>query len=110
MLNTLSEHLEQRAEVRGGKPCLRGTRLAIADIALLHFQLGQSLEQIAGHYDVSLASLHAAMAYYYDHQDEINAAAAEERELIESLRRNHSSLLQEKIRTEPGSGTDSLLS
>ena len=54
-----------KSGTRGGKPVLARTRIAVADVVLLHLQLGQSLEQVAAGYDLSLAALHAAMAYYY---------------------------------------------
>ncbi len=59
----LEQHLEIDDAIRGGKPCLACTRIAVSDVAMMHLRLGQSLEQIAGHYDVSLAALHAAMTY-----------------------------------------------
>jgi uncharacterized protein (DUF433 family) len=95
----LDRHIDVDAGVRGGKPCIVGTRLAVSDIALLHLRLGQSLEQIAGHYDVPLAALHAAMAYYYDHQAEIDQAMQQQDEAFQALREASRSRLQAKLRT-----------
>lgn len=69
---SLDQHIEASPAVRGGKPCIAGTRISVNDVVLMHLRLGQSLEQIAGHYDLSLSSLHAAMSYYYDHRAEID--------------------------------------
>ena len=41
-------HTEITPEVRGGRPCIVGTRIMVADIVILHLSLGQSLEEIAG--------------------------------------------------------------
>lgn len=41
---------------------------------------------------------YAAMAYYFDHRDEIDRRTAEENELVEVLKQNHPSRLQEKLR------------
>jgi hypothetical protein len=39
-------------------------------------------------YDLPLASVHAAMTYYYDHREEIDRRTAESRTLVEELKRN----------------------
>lgn len=98
----LDQHIELSADIRGGKPCIAGTRIAVSDVVLMHLRLGQSLEQIAGHYDVSLASLHAAMTYYYDHREEIDQAVRDEDAAMQSLREANPSLLQAKLRTQCG--------
>jgi len=41
---------------------------------------------------------HAALAYYWDHREEIERAIAEEHALVEEFRRNHISPLQEKLK------------
>jgi hypothetical protein len=35
---------------------------------------------------ITLAQVHAALAYYYDHRDEIHAAIDEERRFVEELK------------------------
>jgi uncharacterized protein (DUF433 family) len=47
----LDQHIEANPDIRGGKPCIVGTRITVSDVVLMHLRLGQSLEQIAGHYD-----------------------------------------------------------
>ena len=98
----LDRHIEADASVRGGKPCIAGTRIAVSDVVLMHLRLGQSLEQIAGHYDIALAALHAAMTYYYDHQAEIDQAMRKEDATIQAFREANPSLLQAKLRTLSG--------
>ena len=98
----LDRHIEVDAGIRGGKPCIAGTRIAVSDIVLLHLRLAQSLEQIAGHYDVALAALHAAMTYYYDHRVEIDQAMKEEDATLQALCQANPSLLQAKLRTLGG--------
>ena len=98
----LDRHIDSSPNIRGGKPRIAGTRIAVADIALMHLRLGQSLEQIAGHYGVSLAALHAAMTHYYDHQAEIDRAMQEEDATFQALREATPSLLQAKLRALEG--------
>ena len=52
----LDQHIEVNPAVRGGKPCIVGTRVAISDVVLMHLRQGQSLEQLAGHYNLALRS------------------------------------------------------
>ncbi len=98
----LDRHIEVDAGIRGGKPCIIGTRITVSDVTLMHLRLGQSLEQIAGHYDIPLAALHAAMTYYYDHRAEIDQAMQEEDVAIEALRAATPSQLQAKLGTLSG--------
>ena len=92
------QHIDISSDMRSGKPCITGTRIAVEDVAMMHLKLRYSLVEIAGKYDLSLASVYAAMAYYFDHRDEIDRRTAEENELVEVLKQNHPSRLQEKLR------------
>jgi uncharacterized protein (DUF433 family) len=99
---TLDQHIEVATSIRGGKPCIAGTRIAVSDVVLMHLHLGQSLEQIAGHYGISLAALHAAMTYYYDHQAEIDRSMQEEDLTFRTIREATPSLLQAKLKALEG--------
>lgn len=98
MRAALDHHIEANAGVRGGKPCLAGTRVAVADIVLMHLRMGMSLEQIAGRYDLALSALHAAMACYYDNRDEIDRQMSEEDAFVQSQKAASHSKLQAKLR------------
>ncbi len=90
-------HIEATAGVRSGKPRIAGTRITVSDVALLHHHLGQSLEEIAGNYDLDLAAVYAAMAYYHDHRLEIDRTIEESRAFAEAFRRSNPSPLQAKL-------------
>jgi uncharacterized protein (DUF433 family) len=94
----LDRYIEINSEVRGGKAHLTGTRITVADIVLMHLRLGQSLEEIAGKYDLSLAAVYAAMAYYYDRREEIDSSIEADFAFAEAFRRNNPSPLQEKLK------------
>jgi uncharacterized protein (DUF433 family) len=94
----LTQHLEASPDVRAGKVCLAGTRISVDDIALLHLRMGRPLEEIAGTYDLPLAALHTAMAYYYEHQDEIDRSIEEDRAFAEAFERRNVSPLREKLK------------
>lgn len=91
-------HIEITPDVRGGKPRIADTRITVADVALIHLRLGQSLEEIAGKYGLSLAAVHAAMTHYYDHQAEVDQNIEEDEAFAEAFRRNNPSRLKEKLK------------
>lgn len=45
-----------------------------------------SFEQIAATYDLPIAAVHAAMAYFYDHKAEINARDSQDLAFAEETR------------------------
>ncbi|MCY4017951.1 MAG: DUF433 domain-containing protein [Chloroflexi bacterium] len=59
-------------EIRGGRPCVLGTSLRVIDIVMAMQFGNRSPEQMAEDYQVSLAKVHAALAYYYENQEEID--------------------------------------
>ena len=93
----LDKHIEATPGTRDGKPRVAGTRITVEDIVLMHLRLGLSLVEIAGKYDLPLAPVHTAMAYYYDHQDDIDRSIADDEAFAEAFRRNNPSLLREKL-------------
>jgi uncharacterized protein (DUF433 family) len=93
----MADYIETTIGTRGGKPRISGTRITVADIVLMHRRLGRALEEIAGTYDLPLASVYAAMAYYYDHKNEIDNSLDEEEALAEAFKKNNPSRLREKL-------------
>lgn len=97
------EHIVIHPDYCFGKPHIAGTRMSVAAIAKMYLEMGESLEEIATDYNLSLASVHAAMAYYYDHQAEIDRNTAESEALVEEIRRNTpASPLEERLRAIRG--------
>jgi uncharacterized protein (DUF433 family) len=64
MATTLNHYVESIPNVCSGKPRIAGTRITIADIVIMFLRMGQSLEIIAGKYDLAPAAVYAAMSYY----------------------------------------------
>lgn len=84
---SLDQHIEITPGVAGGKPRVAGRRIKVQDIVVWHEHLGQSADEIAAEYDLSLADVHAALAYYFDHRAEIDRSIAEGQAFAEALRR-----------------------
>ena len=58
-----------------GVPCIDGSRHRVIDIVADHVAHGYSAAQIVEQYpDLTPAQVHAALTYYYDHQDAIDTA------------------------------------
>ena len=75
-------HISETPGVCGGKPCIAGTRIRVMDIVVLQRQ-GVRPEQMLDHYSsrpLTLAEVHSALAYYYDHKNEIEASFEEDRQ------------------------------
>jgi len=87
---------------RGGRPRIDGTRITVADIKQFYLLQDMSLEEIAATYNLPLAAVYAAMAYYYDHQDAIEQSIAADHAVVEVMRAQQPSLLQAKLRQLQG--------
>ena len=81
----------------GGKPRIAGRRISIEDIAIWHLRLGKTVDEICAEYDLSLAEVHAALAYYYDHQAEIERQINEGDAFLKALRDSSPSKLAKRL-------------
>lgn len=57
----------------GGAPRLDGHRIRVSHIAACSEKAGWSPEEIAQNFSLTLAEVHAALTYYFDHLEEIRA-------------------------------------
>jgi len=76
-------------EIRAGRPCIAGTGVSVRRIAEWH-GMGLIPEEIVrkfGH--LSLAQVHAALAYYHANQAEIDADIETEARKTEVLEQRH---------------------
>ena len=87
--------------VCGGKACIAGHRVRVLDIVVWHEHQGMTPDEIVSHLPpITLADVHAALAYYFDHIDEIQQEMRAEREFVEEFRRKDPSLLEAKLRQD----------
>jgi uncharacterized protein (DUF433 family) len=84
-------HIVRTPGVTGGRPRIAGTRIRVSDIAVSHLLHGNSPEQIATQVYpwLSPGDVHAALAYYHDHRDEIEAQDQEDEEFAERFLADH---------------------
>jgi len=107
---TLDRYIEITPDIRGGKPRIAGRRITVADVAIAYLRLGQSLEEVAAEYELTLSDVYAAMSFYYDNKVAIDESIQASEALADSLRPLYPSLLQEKIKVLKNVRTDSLSS
>jgi len=87
MQSTIGLHIEKVPGKCGGKPCVKGTRIRVWDIYVLHECQGKSADEVLLAYpQLSLSDVHAALAYYFDHKAEIDTQMKADDEFIERLK------------------------
>ena len=98
MADVIREHIEIVPGPGGPKPRIAGHRIRVQDIAIWHEKLGLSPDEILQRQPtLTLADVYAALAYYWDHRDEIERAIKAEHDLVEEFRRTTPSPLHAKL-------------
>jgi uncharacterized protein (DUF433 family) len=80
---TVFPHITADPDVCHGRPCIAGTRVRVMDLVSAH-EDGLSPEELQDYFDtrhITLAEVYAALAYYNDHKDEVEADFAEDERL-----------------------------
>jgi uncharacterized protein (DUF433 family) len=73
-----TSHIELRTGVRGERAFVAGHRVRVQDIALWNEE-GLSADEIVARVPtISLADVHTALAYYFDHRETIDRQIAED--------------------------------
>jgi uncharacterized protein (DUF433 family) len=84
-------HIEANDQVMSGRPCIAGTRVRVMDLVGA-YKAGVPDEQLQEYFSsrtLTMSEIHAALAYYYDHREEIEAAFAEDEALGRKAERLH---------------------
>src|SRR5262249_9854978 len=101
---TLDQHIEITPGVMGGKPRVAGHRISVQNIALWHERLGMTQDEIETEYDLTLADVHAALAYYFDHREEIDKSIADDETFAEALRQRNPPKVRQKLQQRASNG------
>ena len=82
--------VEKQAHIRldeKGRPWLDDSNVKVIEVALDHLGHGWNAETIQeNHPHLTLAQVYAALAWYYDHQADMDAEIARQDERIQALR------------------------
>ena len=81
----LQQHIQ--IDQSTGKPCIAGTGIRVWDIYVLNERQGKTADEIVAAYPhISLADVHAALAYYWDNKADIDRQMREADEFVEQLK------------------------
>jgi uncharacterized protein (DUF433 family) len=94
---TIDQHIAITPGVAGGKPRIAGHRITVQNIAVWHERLAKTADEIADEHDLDLSEVHAALAYYFDHREEIDKSLEEGEAFVEAMRRSTPSKLKAKL-------------
>ncbi|HWY85402.1 MAG TPA: DUF433 domain-containing protein [Gemmataceae bacterium] len=100
----MNQHIEITPGIAGGKPRIAGHRITVQNIAIWHIRQGKSVDEIATEYDLTLADVYAALAYYFDHQPEMDRSIQEGEAFAEILRQSNPSKVRQKLQERKGDG------
>lgn len=107
MLTVSTEHISKTPGVCGGKACIAGHRIRVMDVMIWHEMSGMTPAQIVEQYPtITVADVHAAIAYYLDNREEIEADIRRGYETEEKYRHLWPSKLQAKLDANPGLRAD----
>ncbi len=85
-----------------GVPWLKGTNTKVVEVVLDRLAHGWSVEEINfQHPHLSMAQIHAAFVYYYEHQAEMDRFISAQVERVKALRKE-APPLQLRGRLQPG--------
>ncbi len=74
---TTYPYISVNTEIAGGVPIILGTRISVRSIAG-YYQMGMSVDEILSALShLRPSQVHSALAYYFDHQEEIEKDLAE---------------------------------
>jgi uncharacterized protein (DUF433 family) len=76
-------------DVRGGRPCIAGTSIRVTDLVMQVLFHHVSSDQLASDFDLTLAQVHAALAYYYEHKAELDEDIRQQIAKARQLKENH---------------------
>jgi uncharacterized protein (DUF433 family) len=106
----ITEHIETSPDRCGGKPCIAGTRIRVWDVHIWHDLEGRRPEEIVATFpQLTVADVHAALAYYFDHRQEIELQMAEADRLARTMDDSQGPTRFTRLRDSMTGGADAAL-
>ena len=97
-LPVIAESIGIKPGFCGGQPHILGHRIKVKHVAIWYERMGMSPDEIvSSHPGITLTQIHAALAYYYDHRDEIDRDIREGEAFADKIRAGAPSIF-EKVR------------
>jgi uncharacterized protein (DUF433 family) len=99
MADVIRQHITKTPGVCGGRACIAGHRIRVMDVVIWHEMRGYSPDEVVQMFPgITLADLHAALAYYFDNREEIEGDFRNDEEWAKFAEANYSSGLKDKFR------------
>ena len=99
MDDVIRKHIEIVDKGSGPVAKIIGHRVNVSHIAMYHEHEGWSPKKIAEELPtITLADVHAALAFYYDNPEYMAEEAAAEERFIEEFKRQHPHLVRDELR------------
>ena len=97
--SSLDDFIVKTPGVCAGQARIAGTRIKVKHVYVWIERMGKSPAQVVSEYPhLTMAQVHAALAYYWSHQDEILQDMAKEEKLVAELKAKAGpSKLQERL-------------
>ena len=84
--NLQTNYIVKDEGICSGKPRIEGTRMKVQHIALKYVHMGLNVDQICkSHPHITRGQIHAALSYYYDHQEEIEGDIKDDEEFAKRM-------------------------
>lgn len=101
----INQYIEFREKGDGRRrPFISGTRVEVCHIVIDSESHGMDANEIAlGYHHISLAAIHAALAFYHANRDEVQSMLREDQQVIDQLRTTHQSQPSTSISVPLGS-------
>ncbi len=85
-------YIVRTSNICGGVPRIDGTRITVDWIVGQMIYAGRTVEEMVEdytHVPLTPAQIHAALAYYYDHQREIDSLITKSETMLDEVRRQN---------------------
>ena len=87
------------SQIKEGTPVIVGTRIKVMDIAIRYEYGGMTPDEIIEQFPhLTLAQIHDALSYYYEHKSRLDEAYKKEQIFINELKRHYPSILKTKLK------------
>jgi uncharacterized protein (DUF433 family) len=90
-VDTVETRYEHIVLEDGQVPLIAGTTMKVVELVTAQQAFGWSPEELAFQFPyLTMGQIHSALAYYWDHQTELNEDMARRRAMVDDLRREAS--------------------
>lgn len=102
VLDSVQSHIVATPDIAHGRPRIAGHRTRVQDVAVWHERMGMSPDEMADQFGLTLGEVYAALAYYFDHRQEIQRDLERDRKRIAEHKRRSPSLVKAKLNKARG--------